>query len=155
MRKDAIAMAEFLHYIKKFDQVYIDKIPRKFMEMLKENYDKEHICEFDYNKPLKELSLTAETHALINLVCYKYWCENDEQRKALKEKWQENSDIIEKELREKYNPDNIFKNNKYIKNDINNEDINNKENKSLIEYNSLKWYQKVFYKIKKIFMRKK
>ena len=108
-KKDAIAMAEFLYYIKKFDKVYIDKIPKKLMELFKENYDKEYVCNFDYNKPLKELSLTPETQALINMVCYKYWCESDEQRRALKEKWQENSDKKEKELREKYNPDNIFK----------------------------------------------
>ena len=141
-KKQAIAMAEFLYYIKKFDQKYIDKIPKKLMELFENNYDKEYVCDFDYNKPLKELSLTRETQALINIVCYKYWCENDEQRKDLKKKWKENSDKKEKELGEKYNPDNIFKNNKK-------ENIQNTNDEvQLVEYK-----ESIFVKFKKFLFK--
>ena len=105
----AIAMTEFLHYIKIFDDSVIEKIPSKMMLLFEENCDKDYICNFDYNKPLKELQLREETQSLINMVCYKYWCENDEERKLLEDKWRENGIKKEEEAREKYNPDNIFK----------------------------------------------
>ena len=45
-KRDAIAMTEFLHYIKKFDQSYIDKIPNNLMNLIIENSDKDYICSF-------------------------------------------------------------------------------------------------------------
>ena len=107
-KRDAIAMTEFLHYIKKFDQSYIDKIPNNLMNLIIENSDKDYICSFDYNKPYDELELTPETHALISLICYKYWSD-DEQKKVFMSRWKENSINKDKELHEKYNVDNIFK----------------------------------------------
>ncbi len=111
-KKDAIAMTEFLHYIKKFDDESIKKIPSKMMNFFKDNCDKNYECNFDYNKPLDELELTPETHALIGLVCYKYWCETDEDRSALRKKWKENEIIKEEKLREEASPENLFKTNR-------------------------------------------
>ncbi len=64
---------------------------------------------------------------------------------------QEVEEAIEQEIREKYNPDDIFKK----RNQNNIEESNNKEeNTSMIIVKEEKWYQKIFNIIKGIFKRK-
>ena len=64
---------------------------------------------------------------------------------------QEVEKTIEQEIREKYNPDDIFKK----KNQNNIEESNNKEeNTSMVVVQEEKWYQKIFNIIKGIFKRK-
>lgn len=108
-QKDAIGISQFLHYIKKFDSEVVNRIPKKMMSFLNENADKDYVCDFDYNKPLGELELTPEAHALIGLVCYKYWCETEEQKQALKAKWKENEKIKEAELEKEVSPEYLFR----------------------------------------------
>ena len=88
---NSIANSEFLWYLKGFDEKYTKMIPKGVLEIIERNRAKSYTCSFDYTKPLSELELTSRTHALINLICYKYWCANDEERNELLEKWKENS----------------------------------------------------------------
>ena len=41
---------------------------------------------------------------------YNYWCKDDKEKENLARMFKENEDRYQKYLREKYNPDNIFKN---------------------------------------------
>ena len=110
--RDANAMAEVLYYLKGIKQKDIDKIPEKFIEYLNENASKEYKCNFDYNKPLKDLNLLDETRGIIGMICYNYWCITEIQKKQYLEKLNENEKIYQEMIRKKYNPDNIFKNRK-------------------------------------------
>ena len=60
-------------------------------------------------------------------------------------------DIYEKELREKYNPDNLFKNKKEQIEDISTSQVQEKTT-SLVEYKEQTWYQKIFENIRNFFM---
>ena len=104
------ALAEVLHYLKGIRKEDIDKIPKKFMEHIRQNASKEYECNFDYNRPLKDLNLLNETRGIIGMICYNYWCETEEQKKKYLNHLDENEALYEKDLREKYNPDNLFKN---------------------------------------------
>ena len=55
--RNANAMAEVIYYLQGIKQEDIDKIQKKFIQYLNENASKEYKCDFDYNKPLKELKL--------------------------------------------------------------------------------------------------
>ena len=100
-------------------------------------------------KSRKEISF------LLFYYCFRYFfvlyrdyiVSEDEKLKLLKEE-QEQKLKIEKELREKYNPDNIFKK----KNIEENIQINNVQ---LIEIKETSWFKKALDKILKFFGRKK
>lgn len=132
------AMAELLHYLKGIRQEDINKIPTKLMNFLQENASKNYKCSFDYNKPLKELDLLDETRGLIGMICYNYWCETAEQKSEYLNKLNENEKHYQQMLREKYNPDNLFKNKK-------------QENEEVQEIQMIvqeeKWYKKIFDKL--------
>ena len=108
--KDANAMAEVIYYLKGIKQEDINKIPKKLMQYLNENASKENICNFDYNKPLKELDILDEARGIIGMICYNYWCVTEQQKEQYLKKLSMNEQQYQEILHEKYNPDNIFKN---------------------------------------------
>lgn len=108
--KNANAMAEVIYYLKGIKQEDIDKIPKKFMQYLNENASKEYKCNFDYNRPLKELNLLEETRGIIGMICYNYWCDTENQKEEYLKKLSRNEQKYQQILYEKYNPDNLFKN---------------------------------------------
>ena len=115
--RNANVMAEVIYYLKGIKQEDIDKIPKKLMQYLNENASKDYKCDFDYNKPLKELDLLDETRGIIGMICYNYWCITEKQREQYLKKLSKNEQEYQEILHEKYNPDNLFlnKNEKKIK----------------------------------------
>lgn len=109
---NANAMAEVIYYLKGIKQEDINKIPKKLMQYLNENASKEHICNFDYNKPLKELDILDETRGIIGMICYNYWCVTEQQKELYLKKLSQNEQQYQEILHEKYNLDNLFKNRK-------------------------------------------
>lgn len=110
--KNANAMAEVIYYLQGIKQEDIDKIPKKFIQYLNENASKEHKCDFDYNKPLKELNLLDETRGIIGMICYNYWCVTEKQKEEYLKRLSQNEQQYQKILNEKYNSNNIFENKK-------------------------------------------
>ena len=145
--RNANAMAEVIYYLKGIKQEDIDKIPRKFIQYLNENASKEYKCDFDYNKPLKELNLLDETRGIIGMICYNYWCVTEKQKEQYLKRLSQNEQQYQKILNEKYNPDNIFENKKldFIENTTNPTEIT--EYKESI-------FKKLINKIKSIFSKK-
>ena len=145
--RNANAMAEVIYYLNGIKQEDIDKIPRKFIQYLNENASKEYKCDFDYNKPLKELNLLDETRGIIGMICYNYWCVTEKQKEQYLKRLSQNEQQYQKILDEKYNPDNIFENKKldFIENTTNPTEIT--EYKESI-------FKKLINKIKSIFSKK-
>lgn len=118
-RRYSIAISETLHYLKGINQDDIDKISNKFMLFLKENADDNYSCNFDYNKPLKELNLTKEAKGIIAMICLNYWCETEEQKIKFRNHLNINEQNYQEKLKRIYNVDNIFKNrNNTVNNNI-------------------------------------
>ncbi len=80
----SIAISETLHYLKGINQNDVNKIPDTFMSFLKENASDNYHCDFDYNKPLKEMKLTDEAKGLIAAICLNYWCETEDQKEKFR-----------------------------------------------------------------------
>ena len=145
--RNANAMAEVIYYLQGIKQEDIDKIPKKFIQYLNENASKEYKCDFDYNKPLKELNLLDETRGIIGMICYNYWCVTEKQKEQYLKRLSQNEQQYQKILNEKYNPDNIFENKKldFIENTTTPTEIT--EYKESI-------FKKLINKIKSIFSKK-
>ena len=144
------AMTEVIHYLKGIRQEDIDKIPKSFIKYLNDNSDKEYECTFDYNKPIKELNsvLLEETKSILGIIALQYWCENEDEKKKLMGKFNENDKKHQEYLKEKYNFDNMFKNVKEENSNdtnllIDKEDIKKKNN----------IFTKILNKIKSVFIK--
>ena len=90
-------------------QSYIDKLPKKLIELIQNQSSEKYNIDIDTNKSLLDQNFSKKTKDLIAVIKYNYWS-TDEERKRLKEIFYDNENKYQKELREKYNPDNIFKN---------------------------------------------
>lgn len=126
-RKYCDAMAEMLYYFNGIDENEIKRIPTKLMNYFKENATKDYVCDFDYNKPLKDLNLRDETKALIGMVYINYICNNKEEKLKILSKLSENEVKYQEELRKKYSVDNLFKSECSHDKDI-------EQNNRLVEY---------------------
>lgn len=143
------AAVEFNCILDNSSQEIIDKIPQKFIKFMRDIASTTYEFNYDKSKKLNEQDIKPETRGLISLVYQDYICsENEKKDYILKCK---NYEIKkEEELREKYNPDNVFKNRKKLQNTMDNEVV--KEN-AIIEYKEKNFIQKIFDKIKQLFKR--
>ena len=142
--RNANAMAEVIYYLKGIRQEDINKIPKKFIEYLNENASKEYKCNFDYNKPLRNLELLDETRGIIGMICYNYWCITEKQKEEYIKKLSQNEQQYQEILHDIYNPDNLFKSNneKNIEEPV--------KTTEMIEYKET-LLKKIILKIKKFF----
>lgn len=140
--KNAKAISEVLHYLKGIRQIDIDKLPKRLLNFLEENASKDYICDFDYTKPLSELDLLDETKGILGLICINYWCETEEEKAEFKKKLNANEIQYQNELIERYNPDNIFKNNTKVEAQISNStNLPDKLQKENIFVKIIKWFK--------------
>ena len=145
------AFTEVNEIIKLMPEELVNKIPSKFREMINEEKDEQY--KPDIKEPLEKCKLKEETIIILGLMYRDFLC-SPEERKKLQEKdakeLQEVKKAIEEEARQKYNPEDLFKNKR------NEEKIYYKEEteeKSMTIVQEEKWYQKIFNIIKNIFKR--
>lgn len=143
------AFTEVNEIIKMMPEELVNKIPNKFREMIEEERDKEYVP--NIQEPLEKCKLKNETIIILGLIYRDFLC-SPEERKRLQEKdakeLAEVQKTIEKENREKYNLDDIFKNRRQSNTD---QTQQSQENNSMIVVKEEKWYQKIFNIIKGIF----
>lgn len=89
---------------------FIDRLPNKLFDLIKKEKLDSYNPQYDLNLPLEGQKIKEETIDMIALFYLNYWCESEEEKKELNEIFQQNEEKYQKELKEKYNPDNLFKN---------------------------------------------
>ncbi len=99
----------FLNIISEEDR---NKIPKKLKEMISEERAREYIPVYTFDIPIEEQNISDEAIAMIALLHLNYWCEDEKEKERLNEIFDENEKNYQEDLREKYNPDNLFKNKK-------------------------------------------
>lgn len=139
----ANAYKEVLIVIKNLTKDDYEKIPKEYIKFMENNCNHEYEFEYNTSKPFEEQELLEETKLILFGLFEKYGATDIQQTKIKSFKMNYNN-RLEEQKREQYNPDEIFKKKQ-------NEPII-EENK-LIEYKKQTWYQKIFAKILKIFMR--
>ena len=86
-----------MHLRAKTDKIDLNKVKKE-----------DYVSKIDPYKQLDEQKLKPKTKTLLTVIYRSYWC-NEEERAELDKILIENDKKYEEELRERYNPDNIFK----------------------------------------------
>ena len=149
----AEASAEINEIFKYLPKEEVEKIPSKLREFFKEVSIKDYVTNINPNMPLDKQQIKEKTKDIIALIYRNYWC-SEEERKELDQKLIENDKKFEEELREKYNPDNIFKNNVTTTKKEEPEVKEEKIEQSLVPQQTEKWYQRFLDMVKRWFKKK-
>jgi len=144
--EDKDCYTEVLTVLDQMEPIYMQKIPLKLINFFKENCNVDYKAKIDLNEPLKSQKIKDKTLTLLAILYYNYWCESDEEKQQLANKFVENEISHQNELREKYNPDNVFKN--ALKATNYNGMDNIKQNMALTsKQQHQKWYKAFFFKL--------
>ena len=103
------ALSEINDILNHLDTNVLNKIPQKFKNFVNNNKSNSYKPIFDHSKKLNELPLKDKTRAILSVIYMNFLC-NEEQKKEYKKRLKENSIKKEKEVREKFNTDNLFSN---------------------------------------------
>ena len=150
---DRQAVAEVLEILNNNEKEITDKISDKFMRFLQENADKEYKVNIDFSNEHWDDTIKKETKVILALIYRDYLVPEEEKIRLLKEE-KERLDKEEKELREKYNPDNLFKNNVTTKKEEVEEIKEESNNMQMIEVKEDSWFMKIWKKIVSMFGKK-
>ena len=85
------AYSEVYEFINALGEEYIQKIPKRVFETIKNNRDINYSPNFNANIPLKEGQISHEALALIAALNLEYWCQSEEEKKELKQIYVNNS----------------------------------------------------------------
>lgn len=118
-----------------------NKVPQKLREFFREEKDANYIKGINPNVPIKNQELKEETLGIIALLNLQYWCEDENEKRRLKEVYAKNEKIYQEHLQVQFNPNEIFKKKEPIG-----------ENVSIVEYKE-SIIKKLINKIKKMFFR--
>lgn len=121
------------------------KIPEKFKNILSKWKDKNYIP--NIQEPFEECNIMEEAKIILAVIYRDFLC-SEKEKEQIKLKDSQQLQEYEKELREKYNPDDIFKNRKKLQTVFQN---NNVEENSIIECKEKNFIQRLFEKIKHLF----
>lgn len=131
------------------EEKYVNKVPSELRKLFREQKRKDYAPEIRADIPLSEQNLMRKTIAILAMLNFNYWCEDEKEKQDLIQMYAENDKKREEELREKYNPDNLFK-----KKDIDVEEtIENTECKNLVEYKEENFFKKILRKILSLFKK--
>ena len=140
------AAVEFNRILEYTSEDLKNKIPKKFLDFLQSIQSETYKFEYDKTKKLDEQKLKPKTRGLIALVYQDYIC-NEAEKEEYIQKSQKLIKQIEESKREKYNPNDIFKDKK-IEND---KDTTNTV--EIVEYKE-SIIKRIIRKIKNIFTQK-
>lgn len=143
------AYAEVDEILANMESIYVEKIPKKIRELFSNNRLEGYTPNINSNIPLDEQNLQKKTYSILAMLNLNYWCENENEKQELIAIYAENDRKKEEELREKYNPDNLFKNRTAIKPQ---QEI--EQSTELIEYKESNFFKKILNKIMNFFRRK-
>ena len=139
-----IAATEVVYILDYFSEEFKANIPTNFLKFLNEQAIPDYNPNFDFSHGLDRLELRNKTKTLLAMIYRNYICsekEKIEYEKILKQ----NENTYQVELREKYNPDNIFQKDKKEYNTLNNE----RDTVQLVKYKESKlikfinWFKKL------------
>lgn len=130
-----------------FGKEYTDKMPSKLLNIIEAERNKEYTPIYDISKDINSQNIKKETKAMIALLKLSYWCNSENEKQKLMQLFNDNESIYQQELREKYNPDNIFKDKSNLK-----QNVDTTQTMSIVEYKENFW-KKLINKIKSYFKR--
>ncbi len=141
----AEACTEINEIFEFLDENEVNKVPYELRKIFKDAQSKEYIPNIDSTKPLEKQDLKKKTKDILVELYIKYWC-GDEDKKEVDKILNENYEKKHSKLREKYNPDDIFKSRNKSEN------CNDEKQLALVQYKE-SVFRKILNKISKLFKR--
>ena len=143
--RNACAYKEIYEILKIFPRELVNEIPKDKIDFFYQNMN----YDYEYNiskETFDGQTMLEETKAILTILFRDYWA-TPEQKEKLVNFTKNAQNVIEKENREKYNPDNLFKN----------RTINRMENvqqeQALVEYKE-SFLKRIINKIRNLFKLK-
>ncbi len=137
----ASAYSEIDEILSKMEDRYVNKIPYKIRELIKKEKNNNYHPNIEFSEEILDNKLQRKTIAILAWLNLNYWCDDEEEKEKLIAIYHENDIIKDRELREKYNPDNLFK--RKIKEE-------KTENVAIIEHKE-STFAKILHRIKRFF----
>lgn len=110
------AYKEIVEILKYVPEESVNKIPKDMRDMFEAEQLKTYNFKIDTEKPFEEQELLEETKAILANIFRDYWA-TDYQKARIIEKENQDREEWERQKREKYNPNDIFKNRNTTEND--------------------------------------
>lgn len=145
MDETRLAYAEINKILELLEDEYKNRVPEKIRDFFRDERNIEYEPIIEPNKLLSEQNLKNETYILLTILELNYWCDSEEEKQELLLELSNNEEKKQKELYEKYNPDNIFKKK--------NETYSNNEETAVVVYKEQNFIRKILDKIKRLFKR--
>ncbi len=143
------AYAEVDEILSLMENIYVEKIPKKMRELFKNEKLDGYEPKINAKIPLDEQNLQRKTLSILAMLTLNYWCKDESEKKELIALYAENDKKRAEELREKYNPDHLFKKKEQI---VEDNEIK-QENTQLIEYKEQNIFKKILNNILKFFKK--
>ena len=105
------AFSEIDMILNLIDSEMKNKVSADFIKFIKEEKDNEYKPNIKQDIPLEEQNILPETIDILALLKLNYWC-NEEEKKELLKVLNKNEQQFQKEAKEKYDIDKLFKTNK-------------------------------------------
>ena len=134
------AYVEVLEILKHMDKKHVSKIPVELREFFERNASEEYEFKINPLVPLEQYELKNITINILAMLNINYWCGSETHKIELLKKYYENDIKKEKELREKYSVEEIFK--KKETTIVRNEQENNSD--IIVKEDDEKWYIKTY-----------
>ena len=139
----ASAYSEIDMILNKMEDKYVERIPYQIRELIRQEKNNNYHPDIELSEKILDNKLQRKTIAILAWLNLNYWCDNEEEKERLITIYNENDRIKDRESKEKYNSDDLFKSK------IKEEKI---ENVTMIEYKE-NFFIKLLNKIKKFFQR--
>lgn len=145
----AVEVLDILNHTNKED---VARIPQSFIKFLTNISSKSYKVKFNHEQPINGLNLKKQTKELLGFIYITWWCDKEEREKY--KKLIHESNIKNEEIKEKYNVNDIFKNEKENQEHkiIQNENV---LKTSIAEYKKENIFKRVLNKILSFFDSKK
>ena len=124
-----------------------NKIPKKFKHLVVTWKDPNYIVNIE--EPFEECNIMEETKIVLAVIYRDFLCSKEEKREIQLRDYEKLKEY-EEEMRQKYNPDDLFKNKKK---DIQEYKSTMTEDTAIVEYKEKNFLQKIFDKIKHLFKK--
>lgn len=131
---DGMAYAEIIEILDNMSYEDKNKIPKKIYDFFLEKSNKNYVRHLDKSKTLYDQEIREDTKEILAILLINYWCETVDKKNQLLTLFRDNEIKYQEQLREKYNPDMLFKSKR---NSNNNEKIENKTQMIVIDKDNI------------------
>lgn len=131
---DGMAYAEIIEILDNMSYEDKNKIPKKIYDFFLEKSNKNYVRHLDKSKTLYDQEIREDTKEILAILLINYWCETVDKKNQLLTLFRDNEIKYQEQLREKYNPDMLFKSKR---NSNNNEKIENNTQMIVIDKDNI------------------